>query len=483
MLIGRSARTGEADRYVRAGQVTEQRLSILQVNTFDIGGGSARVAWDLFAAYRARGHASWLAVGRKRSSDPHVFLLHDPQSRGLWFRAWLAVELSLERRQAGKRWHRQLGALSYLAHLLAEPNRLVDYYGGLEDWHHSATQRLLSLPEQRPSIIHGHNLHGGYFDLRALEWLSRDTPVVLTLHDAWLLSGHCAHSFGCERWRTGCGHCPDLTIYPAIRRDATAHNWQRKRSIYAKSQLVVATPSRWLMRKVEQSMLAPLVADARVVPNGVDLSAFHPGDMQAARRALGIPTNAYVLLFAAESIRNNRWKDYRTLRDAVALVAERLDPRQVVFIALGANEAGERIGRADGRFVAYQQDTRIVALYYQAADVYVHAAREDTFPNSVLEAMACSTPVVATAVGGIPEQVDDGRTGFLVGAGAVTELAARLTEVLSDADLRHRLGQEALESARKQFDLQRQVDAYLGWYAELRQRMQRAHTHSGAASE
>jgi glycosyltransferase involved in cell wall biosynthesis len=467
---------------MKSRQVAEQRLSILQVNTFDIGGGSARVAWDLFAAYRARGHASWLAVGRKRSNDPHVFLLHDAQSRGLWFRAWLAVELRLERRQVGQRGYRQLGALGYLAHLLAEPTRLLDYSRGLEDLHHSATRRLLSLPAQRPSIIHGHNLHGGYFDLRALEWLSREAPVLLTLHDAWLLSGHCAHSFGCERWRTGCGQCPDLTIYPAIRRDATAHNWQRKHSIFANSQLAIATPSQWLMRKVEQSMLAPLVADARVVPNGVDLSAFHPGDMHAARRVLGIPENAFVLLFAAESIRNNRWKDYRTLRDAVAVVAERLDPRHVVFIALGANEAAESIGRAEGRFVAYQHETRLVALYYQAADVYVHAAREDTFPNSVLEAMACGTPVVATAVGGIPEQVDDGRTGFLVGAGAVAELAARLTHVLSDADLRGRLGREALESAQKRFDLQQQVDTYLGWYAELCQRRQRTRAQSGAAS-
>ena len=108
-------------------------------------------------------------------------------------------------------------------------------------------------------------------------------PTVLTLHDAWLLSGHCAHSFDCERWKTGCGECPDLTIEPAIRRDATADNWVRKRDIYARSRLYVATPSPWLMGRVEQSMLAPAVEQARVIPNGVDLSVFRPADKRSIR--------------------------------------------------------------------------------------------------------------------------------------------------------------------------------------------------------
>src|SRR5690606_33473914 len=57
------------------------------------------------------------------------------------------------------------------------------------------------------------------------------------------------------------------------------------------------------------------------------------------------------------------------------------------------------------RFVGYQSEPRIVACFYQAADLYLHAAKADTFPTTILEALACGLPVVATAVGGIPEQV------------------------------------------------------------------------------
>src|SRR5204862_2786030 len=112
---------------------------------------------------------------------------------------------------------------------------------------------------------------------------SHQVPLVLTLHDGWLLSGHCAHSLDCERWTIGCGHCPDLTLDPAIRRDATAYNWRRKHELFKNSRLYIATPSRWLMQKVERSMLATYVLGARIIPNGVDLPIFHPADQQAAR--------------------------------------------------------------------------------------------------------------------------------------------------------------------------------------------------------
>lgn len=346
---------------------------------------------------------------------------------------------------------------------------------------------LLDLPPERPDIVHCHNLHGGYFDLRALPRLSQQVPTVLTLHDAWLLSGHCAHSFDCERWKTGCGQCPDLTIYPAIKRDATAYNWRRKRDIYAKSRLYVATPSHWLMEKVKQSMLAPAIAEARIIPNGVDISVFRLADKRAVREALGIPQDARMLLFTANGIRRNAWKDYQTLRTAVGMVAERLKDGKVLFIALGENAPPERIGRAVIRFIPYQRDPEVVAAYYQAADVYVHAARADTFPNTVLESLACGTPVVATAVGGIPEQVKslkhgaqslghptygpEEATGVLVSPGDAEAIAEAVVTLLTNETLHKRLAENAAQDAQERFDLPRQVDDYLNWYAEiLRQR-------------
>jgi glycosyltransferase involved in cell wall biosynthesis len=444
--------------------MTERPLRILQVSTYDTIGGAEKVAWNLFQTYRARGYGSWLAVGHKLGNDPDVWVIPNHGLDGRWARFWRGLHSRLQSREGQAQGLSWLGSL---VHTLAEPGRALDHYRGVEDFRFPGTWQLLEPARQRPDIIHCHNLHGGYFDLRALPWLSQQVPVVATLHDAWLLSGHCAHSLGCERWKMGCGHCPDLTIDPPIQRDATAYNWQRKRDIYTNSRLYIATPSRWLMHKVEQSMLAASVVEARIIPNGVDLSIFHPADKRAVRAALDIPQGAKVLLFAATAVRENTWKDYRTLRMAVDRVVEHLHGYKVLFIALGEDAPAEHVGQAEVRFVPFQKDPEAVAQYFQAADVYAHAARADTFPNTVLEALACGAPVVATAVGGIPEQIDDGRTGFLVPAGDVEALASRLVQVLSDDALRQRMGIQAAKVARRRFDLRRQVDAYLEWYAKL----------------
>jgi len=349
----------------------------------------------------------------------------------------------------------------------------LDQYRGKEDFDFPGTWQLATLLKERPDIVHCHNLHGGwlpsggYFDLSALPGLSNEIPAVLTLHDAWLLSGHCAHSFDCERWKTGCGYCPDLTIYPAVRRDATAYNWKRKQEIYAKSRFFVATPSRWLMEKVEQSMLYPAIAESRVIPNGVDLTVYRQADKRLARSLLGLPQESKILLFAANGIKTNVWKDYATMRTAVAQVAARMGGTNVMFIALGDVGPLEEIGSAQIHFVPYQENPADVARYYQAADVYLHAARADTFPNTVIEASACGTPVVATSVGGIPEQIAEGRSGFLVPAGDADAMAHRVLSLLQQESVHRAMAAAAAEIAHRRFDVMRQVRTYLEWYESI----------------
>jgi glycosyltransferase involved in cell wall biosynthesis len=421
-----------------------------------------------------------MAVGRKFSDDQTIAVIPNDEARSLYSRSLLKLASKIDALSARSD---ETSVVRKILCVLAEPRRWLNVFRGRENFAHPGTYRLLDLFPEPVDIIHCHNLHGDYFDLRALSWLSRKVPVVLTLHDAWLLSGHCAHSFDCERWKSGCGQCPDLTITPEIMRDATAFNWQRKRNIYAGSRLYVATPSQWLMDKVQQSMLATAVVEGRVIPHGVELSVFESADRDEVRAALSIPLHAKVLLFIAHGIRPNIWKDYETMKTAMALVAEHLPGQDVRFIALGEDAPAERAGRAEVQFVAYQEDPHSVARYYQAADIYLHAARADTFPNTILEALACGTPVVATAVGGIPEQVKplagpqesmdyktygpDQATGFLVPQGDVKAMGEAILALLTNETLLESLSANAARDASERFDLENQVETYLGWYREI----------------
>ena len=272
-----------------------------------------------------------------------------------------------------------------------------------------------------------------------------------------------------------------MTIEPAIRRDATADNWVRKRDIYARSRIYLATPSRWLLGKAEQSMLAPAMEQARVIPNGVDLSVFRPAEKCSTRAALGIPPHAMVL-FLATGNRGSVWKDHEMLRTAAGMIAARTSGPRPLFIALGDDAARLRIAGIDVLPIGYQTDPRSVARCYQAADVYLHCARADTFPTSILEALACGTPVVATDVGGIPEQVRPAAleavragslerlgpaTGLLVPAGDAATMAEAVAALAADSATRRVLGNNAARDACDRFDVDRQVECYLAWYRTI----------------
>lgn len=449
-------------------------LNILQISTLDIAGGAEKVARNLFQGYRHYRHHSWLAVGNKKSVDPNILEIPNEIYRNFWakFCRKLASRFEALNGKLKGSWR-----ASRMLIWLAEPKRMITTYLGIEDFNFPGSHFLLNILLEQPDIIHCHNLHGNYFDLRVLSRLSQQVPVVLTLHDAWLLSGHCAHSFDCELWRTGCGRCPDLTIYPAIQQDATAYNWRRKQQIYSKSNLFISTPSHWLMDKVRSSMLKGF--EYRVIPNGVNLDVFHPIDKRLARQRLGLPLEGNILLFASNRIKNNPWRDYETLENSLRRIGSMPGKHPLLMICLGERGENKDMGRIKIRYIPFINDPQQVAQYYQAADIYLHVTKADTFPTVILEAMACGTPVIASLIGGIPEQVEDNANGFLVPPGDVTAMSNRIEKLLNNETLRHKFGVKAVETARQRFDLKQQVNSYLEWYYEILDRWHKNADYKG----
>jgi glycosyltransferase involved in cell wall biosynthesis len=450
------------------------------VGTSDLAGGAERSAWNLFHAFRERGHESWLVVGHKRSSEDHVWEIPNDANRNGWVRWWDGV-----RRQQDSPTSRVrgLGRLARGMIAVGEPTRLVEQWLGVEDFNFPGTRHLLSLVPAKPDIIHFHNLHGSYFDLRILPEISAVFPTVLNVRDAWLTSGHCAFSFDCERWTSGCGQCPDLSIYPAIARDSTAYNWRRKKRILQSSRVHVTTPSQWMMSYVKRSIVASAIVRERVIPNGVDTAVFRPGDRAFARAQLGLDQNAHILAIAATGIRTNVWKDYKTLKGAIAALGSDMRDRNVLVLALGETAAPETINGVRMVFVPMIRDDEVLAQHYRASDLYVHAARIESFGNVLLEARACGVPVAATAVGGIPEHVRALRwhngapipqmfelseaDGILTPPGDAQALAHAIAWLLANPDQRLQLGMNGSRRVRDEFSLARQAERFVAWYDEI----------------
>jgi glycosyltransferase involved in cell wall biosynthesis len=135
------------------------------------------------------------------------------------------------------------------------------------------------------------------------------------------------------------------------------------------------------------------------------------------------------------------------------------------------------------RFVPYETDQARLAMFYRAADLYLHAARADNLPTTILEALGSGLPVIATAVGGIAEEVRSlvgapgawrgeshpasEATGVLVREGDSDGMAAAATAVLADAELRELLGTNAARDAAGRFNLEQQLDSTIAWYREV----------------
>jgi glycosyltransferase involved in cell wall biosynthesis len=319
-----------------------------------------------------------------------------------------------------------------------------------------------------PDLVLCHNLHGGYFDLRAIVPLSRRLPVVLRLFDSWLFTGHCAYPLQCPRWQTGCGQCPDLARPPAIERDATRYNWQRKRRILSGGHFFASAESAWMIERGRQSLLAPAVRDWQMIRGGVDLATFAPGSRTEARQELGLDLDAPIALHVSNLGSDNPIKDFATIRRALQGIARREPARRLVLLVVGAPGDDEIFGEGITlRHLGYERSRQRLAQFYRAADIYVHAAIEESYGLAVAEALACGTPVVTAATGGVLEIIQDGRTGLVVSVGDASKLGEAVAALLDAPERRAAMGRAAAAFARTQLDRRDMIAALHVWCDQI----------------
>jgi len=414
-------------------------MKIVQVHAADLGGGAEEMAYLLHRRFCELGHDSYLVVGRKRRGDARV------------------VELP-----SHQRWRGEFRLKRFLERLL-----------GLQYLYAPASSRIRDVVPVQPDAVLLHSLHGGggYFDIQDLVRISRAQNTFLYLQDQWLMTGHCAYSLGCGRWKTGCGKCPDLTISPALKKDGTRLNWIRKKLSLRRSNLVVGSPARWILGLAKES---PLLSRFKqfYIPNAVDLKVFHPEDKRAARARLGLNTEEQFVLFLAQKGSNSVFKDFSTLASAFHKLRASGCRARLVTVGGAQDEATRAALPNDVIFHPFTADRTIIADYYRAADIFCHATKADVCPLTIIEAQACGTPVIGTAIGGVPEIIVEGVTGWTVPLGDVDLLTERLSQALSDPSKLKQMGLAAAEHAMSTFGIENITDQFVTMFENSRKTAQ-----------
>lgn len=341
--------------------------------------------------------------------------------------------------------------------------RLLDAHGLGSS---GATRQFIKRVEQiKPDVIHIHNIHGYFLNYRILfDYLAKcDVPVVWTVHDCWLYTGHCYYYsyIQCNRWQDGCHDCPQRRLFPkSLWRDRSEKNYEDKRKAFTsmpKDRLVIVPVSEWIKSEMEQSFFRGY--DFRVIHNGINTEAFQVYDSTEIRKKYGLG-NKHVLLGVASI-----WSKEKGLDDFIRMAALLQEDERIVLVGIKPEERKRLPEKIVG--IARTENMRQLAELYAAADAFINPTWQDNYPTVNMEAIACGTPVVTYRTGGSVEAVTE-ETGFVVEQGNWKGLleAARQIEQRGKVYYQNRCREYALAHFKKE---DRYLD-YIRLYDELTMR-------------
>lgn len=273
-----------------------------------------------------------------------------------------------------------------------------------------ATEKFIDwVKEYDPDIIHLHNIHGYYINIEILFAYLKvcGKKIIWTMHDCWALTGHSAYcdSSGCEKWKKGCGKCPQLREYPRAYVDNSKHNWIKKKNIFSNiPNMTIVTPSIWLENMVKQSYLKDI--PIKVIYNGVDTSKFKPS-RNDIKKCFNIEDKFMILGVATA------WDDMKGLGDFIRLAGKLDASFQVVLVGL----TEKQIKSLPNSIIGIKRTANVeeLAQIYSAADVFVNLTYCDSYGLVNVEAALCGTPVISYDTGGCKESV--GKHGVVVKKG------------------------------------------------------------------
>ena len=322
---------------------------------------------------------------------------------------------------------------------------------------------------QEADVIHLHWINQGMLSLNGIRKILRSgKPVVWTMHDIWPATAICHLTLGCHYFINRCANCKYLPG-GGSQNDLASRIWQKKQQMQAEENIYYVACSRWLESEAKSSTLLQ-GQKITSIPNPIDTHIYKKGNKQEARQRLGLPLDKKLILFASQRV-TNEYKGMSYLVDALTK-CQTLIPAdapirnlcEIVILGGHAEEVVEQLPMK-AHALGYVNDEQRVVDVYNSVDVFVLPSLSENLPNTIMEAMACGVPCVAFKVGGIPEEIDHLKNGYVAAYRDAADLARGITWVLQEADYES-LSQQAIHKVMQCYSQQSVAVKYIDVYQQ-----------------
>lgn len=335
----------------------------------------------------------------------------------------------------------------------------LSYVTGFKDsFNIFGTRKLIKkIKELKPDLIHLHIMHDTFINAYMLfDFLAKSNiPVVWTFHDCYPITGQCVYFdiCNCEKWKKGCSNCPQLHRYPeSYLFDKTKYLWKQKKTLFNNiNKLTIVTPSLWLSNLIKESFLKS--KNVIVINNGIDLEKFHPTNSDF-REKYNL-TDKKIILGVGYI-----WNKRKGIDDFIELSKKISDEYKIVLV--GTNDQIDKILPNNILSIHRTYNQEELIKIYSASDVFVNPTREDNFPTTNIESLACGTPVITYQTGGSAEIIDE-NCGFCVKTGDIDTLIERIIFTCNKKPF----SKNACVSRAKQFGMHDKYKEYINLFNSL----------------
>ena len=316
-------------------------------------------------------------------------------------------------------------------------------------------------------VIHLHWVNQGMLSLKGIEKiLQSGKPVVWTMHDIWPATGICHLTLCCRNFEQACSHCRYLPGGGGPN-DLSAKVWRKKRRLVEKYNIAFVACSQWLAGEANASGLLR-GQWIQSIPNPIDTRIFRKQNKMECRRLLHLPTDKKLILFVSQRVTNaNKGMDY-LITACHKLAATSPDLAAGGAVVVMGGHAEEMASKFDLPVypLGYINNQQQAAQVYSACDVFVLPSLSENLPNTIMEAMACGVPCVGFNVGGIPEEIDHQKNGYVARYRDADDLGEGIKWVLSSPDY-EQLGLNATHKVAANYSQQSVANQYIKLYNKV----------------